>query len=397
MKKLVLVITLSALFCCAYAQKPFTLEGTILGKNAEGRFVKLLLNNGENVVGNVKIRNNKFVLKGDIKDAQLARILISPTKENEDPSTWKISDFYIDKGRIQLKGHIDSLPSYYYKSNAPNIKAIVEGSKAQSLSDQLQRSIKKEKQVLSKLNDSYLKEYHIPAMENTFNTQRGIALVKEMEEVKNLIFNKKWQFIWNNPQARVSMDESQYMVMGYGEKTLNAEQMDALQHVLKPYWEENKQYQTLINAISKAKATAIGSKFTDGPLYDIQGNKVQLASIFPKDKKYILLEFWASWCGPCRGEIPHLRHTYSTWKDKGFDIISISLDEKDSDWKKAMTEENMVWNQYNAKEGFESELAKSYDIMGIPYALLIDSEGKIVRHGMRGASLDQALEELLNK
>lgn len=107
------------------------------------------------------------------------------------------------------------------------------------------------------------------------------------------------------------------------------------------------------------------------------------------------MEFWASWCGPCRGEIPHLKHSYQVWKDKGFDIVSISLDQKDADWRKAMDAEDMKWNQYNANGGFDSPIIQDYNIKGIPYALLVDSSGKIVRSGMRGASLDLALEELL--
>lgn len=300
-----------------------------------------------------------------------------------------------DKGHIRLTGYIDSLPSYYYRPNLPQVKPIVEGSHAQSMADQLTNMNQKEKKEINVLDQAYMTECYGPSQKEQFNTERGIAILKAIDPLKKQIFERKWNFIKNNPQERVSLDEATYMIMGYGEETLSNLQMDELLTIFDPHWNGKKAYNDLKEMISKARATAIGAKIIDGPLVDQAGNPVQLLSIFPKDKKYILLEFWASWCGPCRGEIPHLRHTYNEWKDKGFDIVSISLDEKEKDWTKAMAEEHMTWNQYNAREGFDSQIAKSYDIQGIPYALLIDSEGRIIKHNMRGASLDQALTELL--
>ena len=107
-----------------------------------------------------------------------------------------------------------------------------------------------------------------------------------------------------------------------------------------------------------------------------------------------MLEFWASWCGPCRGEIPHLREVNKHYKDKGFTIVSISIDEKEQAWKKAMKEEGMVWPQLNDRGGFKGESVKAYNISGVPYCLLLDKEGKIIKVGLRGASLDAALEDI---
>lgn len=394
MKKLFLTLSCSALVLITYAQQTYSLAGKIRGEKANGQTVSLWADNEQKKIGSAVIKNNSFQIKGAIHDPELVRITIAPT-ENSDKKLWKASHFYLDKGNVQLAGHIDSLPSYYYNPNLPNQKPIIEGSQAQSLADQLNRSITDQKQVLSKLDKAYMQEYHLPAIDGKFNTDRGIAILEKMAPYKKTVFEKKWAFITNNPTARVALDEASYMVMGYGEESLSKIQMDELLQIFEPSWHGKKTFIDLQTAITKAKATAIGSNILDGPILDKEGNKVQLTSVFPKDKKYILLEFWASWCGPCRGEIPHLRHTYATWKDKGFDIVSISLDEKETDWKKAMAEENMVWHQYNAREGFNSKIAESYDIQGIPYALLIDSNGTIIKHGMRGASLDQALEELM--
>jgi thiol-disulfide isomerase/thioredoxin len=375
-------------------QHSFVLEGKIEGKKANGQVIKLLGDNGEHTIGTTVIKNNKFRIKGNIEVPEHVRIVVAPTKDAEQ-KTWKASTFYLDAGKITLSGHIDSLPTYYYRPDLPNIRPTIEGSQAQNMADQLDRSIQEERKAVRQLDEAYMKEYHLPSLDGKFNTERGVALLQEMAPYQEHIFQKKWAFIKNNPTAKVSLDQAELMLLGYGDKGLNKVQIEELVDIFSPYWKGKKVFSKFLETVSKAKATAIGSKIIDGPILDRDGNKVQLTSVFPKGKKYILLEFWASWCGPCRGEIPHLVNTMSHWKDKGFDIISISLDEKESDWKKAMEEENMNWHQYNAREGFKSQIAQSYNIQGIPYALLIDAEGTIIKHGMRGANLEVALEELI--
>ena len=143
----------------------------------------------------------------------------------------------------------------------------------------------------------------------------------------------------------------------------------------------------------KAKTMAIGEKYQDIELMNPEGKMVKLSSCVPEGK-YVMLEFWASWCGPCRGEIPHLRHVYQEYKDKGFEIISISIDEKKTDWDKAMKEEKMVWKQLSDPIGFNGPVAQKYNITGVPTCILLDKEGRIFKTEMRGAALDAVLQEL---
>src|SRR5690606_35410055 len=102
---------------------------------------------------------------------------------------------------------------------------------------------------------------------------------------------------------------------------------------------------------------------------DQHGKKVSLSDF---KGKYVLLDFWASWCAPCRKVIPELKALYEKYKDKNFSIVNVSLDEKREEWLKALTEEQMPWTNLLAVNGLESQVADLYHIRAIPYTLLID-------------------------
>lgn len=110
--------------------------------------------------------------------------------------------------------------------------------------------------------------------------------------------------------------------------------------------------------------------------------------------KILVLDFWASWCGPCRAEIPHLKEAYKEYKDKGVEFFSVSIDKDDAAWRKAMKEENMAWPQVQAP-GAGKEVMKLYQFSGIPYILVIDKDGNIVEKNLRGKALTDKLEEMV--
>ena len=108
------------------------------------------------------------------------------------------------------------------------------------------------------------------------------------------------------------------------------------------------------------------------------------------------MDFWASWCGPCRGEIPHLKEAYEKYADKGVAFFSVSIDKSDAAWKKALAEENMPWEQVCAPQAGK-DVMKQYQFSGIPYILVLDKEGRIVGTNLRGKALMDKLEELVNE
>lgn len=136
-------------------------------------------------------------------------------------------------------------------------------------------------------------------------------------------------------------------------------------------------------------AGMIGEKVPDFTVKDASGKEYSLAQL-SEGKKYILIDFWASWCAPCRREIPNLRNLYAKYGSRGFQIISISRDRNAEDWKKAIEDEQLTWPNFLD----ESDIAKLYKVRAIPTMYLVDADGRIVAENVRGEALAEKVAEL---
>ena len=131
-----------------------------------------------------------------------------------------------------------------------------------------------------------------------------------------------------------------------------------------------------------------GMSAPDFTLEDIEGKKVSLSSF---KGKYVLIDFWASWCAPCRQENPRLVKLYKQYKSKNFTILGVSLDDKKSLWTKSIKEDKLSWTQVSDLSGWQSPVVELYHIQSIPYSVFIDKQGRIICKGLRGDSLDAAI------
>lgn len=136
-----------------------------------------------------------------------------------------------------------------------------------------------------------------------------------------------------------------------------------------------------------------GDKVTDFTATDIKGGKISLSEI-AKANKYVLVDFWASWCRPCRAEIPNVKAIYDKHHADGFEIVSVSIDEEENPWIKAVEKEGLVWP--NARDTDKS-IAGKYNVTAVPTMVVIDSEGKLVAENLRGEELAAKIDELMSK
>ncbi len=147
------------------------------------------------------------------------------------------------------------------------------------------------------------------------------------------------------------------------------------------------------NKVQDMKRLAIGQPVPDISMKTPEGKTLSLSSL---KGKYVMVDFWASWCGPCRKENPNVVKMYNTYHDKGFEILGVSLDTKKENWEKAIADDKLTWPHISELAGWQTSIVKSFKIESIPSTLLIDREGKILAKNLRGEELEEYLKKLFN-
>jgi peroxiredoxin len=168
-----------------------------------------------------------------------------------------------------------------------------------------------------------------------------------------------------------------------------ADSMTALFEKSRP---ESPYTKALISRLGALRNVSVGQAAPDISLPSPEGKQVALSSL---RGKYVLVDFWASWCGPCRQENPNVVRMYHKYKDKGFEIYGVSLDESRDKWLKAIATDKLTWPHVSDLKGWNSSAALLYNIQAIPKTLLLDKEGKIIAKDLRGKALEDKLASLL--
>lgn len=386
------IVCLGTLVACQ-REPGYKISGSVPG-TPDG--MKVYLYNWNTPVDSSVVKGGKFVLTGKVDVPTRYQLLIdlSPDKVESYEKDLRGSDVFVDNVDIKYESpSIDSLPSRNSFRRKVKGNVTVTGSPVHDLFLSYQEKLKPYRTKNSEAWDKYLQVYHIPASEGVFNTREGIALTREMNDAQKEITRIQWDFIKANPKSPVSVDVAQNMV--YTAKFSKAD-MDNLLQAIDPSLRETPGYKQLKESLESMAPIALGEKYRDLELVDENGKTVHLSD-YVKPGQYNMVEFWASWCGPCRGEIPHLRHVYDAYgkgKD-AFNMISVSIDDKEKDWKQALKEENMKWTQLCDLKGWKGDVIDKYKIQGVPFCLILDKEGRIIDHGVRGSELDVVLIKYL--
>lgn len=349
------------------ADASYTIAGTIEGMES-GWIYLFNIQNEQGTPDSTAVKAGKFEFKGNTAEPYFAVLTLG---QLNGPRQQPLG-FFVEGGTIHVKVHRDSLA-----------KGTVEGGPTQKEYQQFFASYKQVEDKQKQLVEDYQMASMSGDMAKMEKAQQEFEGLEQ--ESKNLVSN----FVKEHPDSYVSP----FLVAQNFIYDVNPAELDPLYAALGEKVKASHFGQSIKKALDASRSTAVGSQAPDFTLNDVNGKPVSLASF---KGKYLLIDFWASWCGPCRQENPNVVKAYKQFKSKGFDILGVSLDDKKENWEKAIQQDQLTWAHVSDLGGWESKVAGLYGVKAIPMNYLLDKEGKIIAKNLRGAELSKKLAELLN-
>lgn len=315
------------------------------------------------------VKNGKYEFKGQIDGATLR--FIYPLHKGQNVG---LADFILENHSPIVVNLLQPEKEGSYQ------KAEIKGGPTWNLYNSYgarQKQIWGDDQLFQKANDTTL----------TAETRKKYQ--HELDSVTQAAHEHMYHFI----MAHVSEPIADFL-LGSSDRTLTKEQYE---EVLDAMGKCPRQYQVYKGIMAQRKAeaaTAIGQDFIDFTMPNPKGKNISISDFVGKNK-YVLVDFWASWCGPCRKEMPNVVKAYSLYHKKGLEVVGVSFDNNKNAWIKAIAQLKMPWPQMSDIKGWDCAAAKLYNITGIPANVLLDKDGKIVAKNLREEELLETLEKLM--
>lgn len=377
MKIIKLVVLAFLLPALSWAQAPnFSLTGKIGSLGAPAMAYIDYMDNGVSHEDSVALVNGSFKFTGNISGNAYARMALDHTGGGKGKAvyTGDVIYFYFGKEQVTITSK-DSLEN-----------AVFAGSKVYQEYDAYNKAIGGTIMALTKA-------VNIDFNRGTPEQQKDTAYMKAVDlRFRKNIQNrteKQFQFAKEHPTsyfALVALSEAA------GSK-VDVAKVQPLFNALNKTYRESDIGKELAQRIAASGITAVGNVAALFTQNNVVGKPVSLASL---KGKVVLVEFWASWCSPCRAENPNLVKQYQTYKDKGFEIISVSLDNVKERWLEAIEKDGLDWIHVSDLKGWNNEVGRLYGVRAVPASFLVDAQGKIIGNGLRGEPLNKKLAEIFN-
>lgn len=392
MRQLIVAFLIATLFVScgnSSSEKKFSVTGTILNNTAKMIYLEkvpassmqpvisdsakiekngnfsLKADAGESVVFNLRLDQNKYPVASVINDVDNVKLNIELSKQNNEfaekydvegsPASQQMKDFMFAFNKdLQSIFGVARRGDSLQKSGAADSLLFPLMAEQKLLADNIKTYAE---QALSKANDPALVMFELGYYQSTANGA-GFGLIPlSDEQVNEIVDETAKKFPTHQAIAAIKRSLTQQM--------------------------------------EKATAVSwIGKEAPDFSMPDVNGKEVKLSSF---RGKYVLVDFWASWCGPCRNENPNLVAAYNQFKDKNFTVLGVSLDrpgQKDK-WLKAIKDDNLAWTNISDLQDWSSPVVSLYGFDGIPFNVLIDPQGKVIGERLRGSGLEGKLQEVL--
>ncbi|RYY68679.1 MAG: redoxin domain-containing protein [Chitinophagaceae bacterium] len=381
MKKILIALSFLPALAMAQTDGAYTLKGKIGTLNAPVKvYLAKMDEKGSLTADSSTIVNGNFSFTGNTPEPVLVYLLLD----------------HKGIGYKQIAGGADVLPVYLEKgtiiinSADSAAKAVITGSPINKDHSELMAATKPTLLKFKELSEQARAGTPEQQKSPDFQNKIMAGFQQAQNEYKNLVNT----FIKNHPDSYASLLNLKAMAGPSPEGPEIEGQFNALSKRLR----ESPSGKAFKETLDKAKLnpTAIGAVAPDFSQADVNGKQIKLSSF---KGKYVLIDFWASWCGPCRQENPNVVKAYNKYKDKNFTILGVSLDKESGKgaWLDAIKSDGLTWTQVSDLKAWQNEAAVLYSVKGIPQNFLIDPAGKIVAKNLRGDTLEEKLAELLGK
>lgn len=354
----------------------YSINGKVLNSTAEYVYLEEVNDKKWVVTDSVKMDDQSFVLKGVKKEADIYRLRIS------------------DNSYLPVIVNSDNI-TFSVDAKQPFESVVFQGSKDNEIYAAFNKKMlgfNKAHEQLAKMLDS-LKSTPVSSIVAT----NCMNQIKEIEAEMKVFVRES---ITKNTASPIV-----FSMLSYADWENDFPFIEATTTTIKQQQPNYKYTASLVTNVKQYKAyleqkaakdkgnpAAVGKEAPEFVLPDVKGKMVRLSSF---RGKYVLLDFWASWCGPCRQESPNVVRAYNTYKGENFDILSVSLDDDKDKWLHAIEKDGLTWTHVSDLKAWQSSVVQLYQVEGIPATFLLDPNGIVLARDLRGSALDAKLEELL--
>ena len=384
MKSFLILLVISVLFSCG-SQAGYVSKGEFKGAG-NGRAVLLMSSEGQRVISDtVEMKGGKFVFEGEVPDAGWATVVVEP--EGKEGVRMMLA---LENSRIEMRGDWNNLGMDENEELAVLGMQII-GSKNQDVYEQVEGQYKAVKELpeFTKFAEILEKVLETPEIleDTTFYWEYKKGYDVWIARVKK----EQLKIMAANPSVEMVAYE-----LGYMKDNMTLEQLEQVFGQFDAKVQQSKWGKAIRESIELRQRIEPGRL---APEFTLARRDSSLVSLADYRGKVVVLDFWASWCRPCRASFPWVREFYEEYREKGVEIIGVSIDENKASWEKALDEERLPWPQaIDEIEKVRSRVGGLYHVLAVPMFVVVDKEGKIVvRAHMEKKELSAVVEKVLGK